>query len=143
MLLVTHFPVGPLARLNRLVSEVIVPLVRHSSVLEFLTISLLAGVGEELLFRGVLQALLARWTTPVVGLALASLLFGLAHALSVSYAVLATLFGVYLGAIWLVSGNLLVAIAAHALYDFITLVYLVWRDPPAPPPPDFITPPPE
>ena len=78
MLLVTHFPFGPLARLNRLVSEVIVPLVRHSSVLEFLTISLLAGVGEELLFRGVLQALLARWTTPVVGLALASLLFGLA-----------------------------------------------------------------
>ena len=130
MLGVTHFPRGPLARLDQLVREVIVPLVRSCSTLEFLLISVLAGVGEELLFRGVMQAQLARWWSPAAGLALASIAFGLAHAISTAYAVLAGLFGVYLGAVWLWSGNLLVAITAHAVYDFLTLVYLVRRDAP-------------
>ncbi len=127
MLLVTHSTFGPLARLNRVVDEVIVPLFKSCSVLDFATISLLAGVGEELLFRGVIQMQLADWLSPVAGLMIASLLFGLAHAITPAYAVLATIFGLYLGGLWLWSGNLLVAITAHAIYDFLALLYLTRR----------------
>ncbi len=58
---------------------------------------------------------------------LASILFGLAHPLTTGYAVMAAIFGVYLGLLWLWSGNLLVAITAHAIYDFLALLYLVRR----------------
>jgi membrane protease YdiL (CAAX protease family) len=51
--------------------------------------------------------------------------FGLAHALTVTYAVLAALVGGYLGWLHLASGNLLVPVLAHALYDFIALRLLL------------------
>jgi membrane protease YdiL (CAAX protease family) len=87
-------------------------------------VALLAGIGEELLFRGVLQTLLVGWTSPVVGLFLAGLLFGLAHALSRLYFVLATLVGLLLGWITLEYNDLVAPITAHALYDFAALAYL-------------------
>jgi membrane protease YdiL (CAAX protease family) len=127
MLLIVHVPRGPFARLNRVVSEVIVPLFESSSTLDFALISLLAGIGEELLFRGVIQARLSDGLSPAAGLVLASLLFGLAHTITIGYAVLATTFGLYLGALWLWSDDLMVAIVAHAVYDFVALVYLVQR----------------
>src|SRR4051812_16365927 len=52
---------------------------------QFAMVAALAGVGEELLFRGVVQMKLSTWTTPLIGLAISSLLFGLAHALSKVY----------------------------------------------------------
>jgi membrane protease YdiL (CAAX protease family) len=90
-----------------------------------------------MLFRGVFQAVLSRWAGTAVGLALASALFGLLHAITFTYAVLAGLAGAYLGALWLWTDNLLVSILVHALYDFVLLVYLIyWHEPteaPAPP----------
>ena len=51
-----------------------------------------------------------------------------------TYGVLAALIGVYLGWVWLASGNLLAPVVAHALYDFVALVVLVrgpkWSDVP-------------
>ena len=58
-----------------------------------------------------------------------SLLFGLAHALTRTYAVLATLVGFYLGFLFWLTGNLLAPILAHAVYDFVALVYLVGTTP--------------
>ena len=55
----------------------------------------------------------------VIGLA-----FGAVHWLTPTYALLAGLVGVYLGALYAVSGNLLAPITAHALYDFVALVLL-------------------
>ena len=90
-----------------------------------MVLSLAAGVGEEMLFRGVVQAVLDRWWGPWAALPVASLFFGLLHALTPTYAVLATLAGLYLGGVWLLTGNLLVVIVAHAFYDLIALVYLL------------------
>lgn len=115
---------GPLESMMRLVDELLVPAFARWTVGELLLVSLLAGVGEELLFRGVLQPALAAPLGPWWALVVASLVFGLVHALSVSYAVFATLMGLWLGALWITSGNLLLPIAAHATYDFLTLVYL-------------------
>ena len=56
----------------------------------------------------------------IVGVAI---LFGLLHAVNAAYAVLATLMGLYLGWLWMATGNLAVPIVAHAVYDFLALVF--------------------
>ena len=85
-------------------------------------IALAAGFGEELFFRGLLQAWLAEGLGLWPGLVLASLLFGLAHPMTFGYFVIATLLGGVLGLVWIWSGNLLAAIVAHALYDWIVIL---------------------
>jgi membrane protease YdiL (CAAX protease family) len=99
--------------------------VRPASLFQLAVLAAGAGIGEEALFRGWLQPALADATSPALGLVLASLLFGLAHALTALYAVLATLIGLYLGLLDLATGNLLVPILVHSVYDFIALTQ--WR----------------
>ena len=78
-----------------------------------------------MLFRGLIQGALGRWLGPGPGLALASLCFVLLHPITPAYVVIASLMGAYLGGVWLASGNLLVVIVAHALYDFVALLILL------------------
>jgi membrane protease YdiL (CAAX protease family) len=54
-----------------------------------------------------------------------AVLFGMVHALNVGYALLATLMGLYLGWLWMATGNLMVPIVAHAVYDFLALLYIL------------------
>jgi membrane protease YdiL (CAAX protease family) len=124
-LVCVSWPVGPLARIKQITRQVIRPLFASCTVIDLAGVALLAGLGEEMLFRGVLQAALADWLGAGAGLAAASLLFGLLHAITPTYAVLATLLGAYLGWVWMASGNLLAPVVAHALYDFVALLYLV------------------
>ena len=121
-------PWGPLVRLRQLVDRRLVPLFRPCTICELAAISIVAGVGEEMLFRGLLQGGLAEWIGgPAglwVGLAVGSLVFGLAHAITPTYAIVTALIGFYLGWLWIATGNLLAPIMTHAVYDFIALVYL-------------------
>jgi len=112
-------------RLQQLVAVVILPLFQSFSVVQILVVSVLAGFGEELLFRAAIQAPLAKVLGPVASLAATAILFGLAHAISPGYTILAAAMGLYLGWLWLFAGNLLPPITAHALYDFAALLYLV------------------
>jgi hypothetical protein len=126
LVLVTWFPLGPLADLERLVRRFLVPLFRSCTLLDLAIVSALAGLGEEMLFRGVVQTGIERASgSPWLAVAGASVLFGLAHPITRTYAVLAGLIGVYLGWLFLASGNLLVPIVTHAAYDFAALVYLL------------------
>jgi uncharacterized protein len=111
-------------RLREQVEGLVGEMFPAGSIPQFALVAMLAGVGEELLFRGVIQYLLAQWTSPVTGLILASLLFGMAHALSKLYFVLATVIGLCFG--WFVFryNDLVAPIVAHSLYDFVALVYL-------------------
>ena len=61
-------------------------------------------------------------------LIIASLLFGIAHAVTYTYALAAAVIGVYLGVLWWLAGNLLAPVACHAVYDFVALWYYlrVW-----------------
>src|SRR5690606_3489003 len=86
-----------------------------------------AGLGEEILFRGALQPLAIHFTTPLIGLAITSVLFGLVHASSLLYFVLATLIGFYLVAIALLTGEILSAIIVHALYGFVAIYAILSR----------------
>jgi len=94
-------------------------------------VALMAGVCEELLFRGVIQNGLAGLFGPTFGAILAllaaSVLFGLAHAVSIAYFVLTFLIGIYLGALYQITGNLLVPILVHFLYDWIMLHWLITK----------------
>jgi membrane protease YdiL (CAAX protease family) len=124
-LLCVNWPVGPLVRIKAFAEEVLKPLFKPCTLFDLAAISLAAGFGEEALFRGFLQTILSRWVHVWLALALASLLFGLLHCMTVTYAVLATLMGAYLGWLYIWSGNLLVPIIVHALYDFFALAYVV------------------
>jgi len=94
------------------------------SIGQFAMVALLAGVGEELLFRGALQTKLGEWTTPLTGLAITSFLFGLAHALSKLYFLFAVAVGAFLGWLTWKYDDLVAPMVAHALYDFVALTYL-------------------
>jgi membrane protease YdiL (CAAX protease family) len=120
-----RWPAGPAARIRRFSLEVLCPALAPCTVPDLAAIALLAGVGEEMLFRGTLQAWFAAKAGPVVGLVAASVLFGLLHAVTPAYAVLAALIGAYLGLLWQATGNILTPVVVHALYDFVALWYLL------------------
>jgi uncharacterized protein len=120
-----RWPIGPLAAVKEFCEQEVVPLFRDSNWSEIALISLSAGVGEEMLFRGVLQASMSDWLGVGWGLALASILFGVLHPISISYIVIAGFTGFYLGAIWIYNHNLLTVMLTHAIYDFVALGYLI------------------
>jgi membrane protease YdiL (CAAX protease family) len=126
---ILYWPIGPLRQVWQLCEEILRPMFAGCRPLDLAVISLLAGVSEELLFRGVLQPVLARSVGNWPALALTSLLFGLMHPITATYAAIAGLFGFYLGYLWLVSGNLLLVIVVHAVYDFGVLAYLTTKKP--------------
>jgi uncharacterized protein len=80
---------------------------------------------EEFLFRGVLQNLFSRsFKNPWLGLALASLLFGLSHIFHApypnwKYVFLATIAGFFYGHTWMKTGSLFPAAIVHALVDIL------------------------
>jgi len=116
---------GPVARLVRTVEERAGPLFAGETAVTIALVAGLAGLGEEALFRGVVQTALLNRLPAWAAVAMTAAAFGLAHALTVTYAVLAALVGGYLGWLHLASGNLLVPVLAHALYDFIALRLLL------------------
>lgn len=128
LLIIRRVRSGPLRRLNATVDHLIVPLFLRCSMAELALISAVAGVGEELLFRGVIQPAAIGWTNSWIGLTIASIAFGLVHAVTPSYALLAALAGAYFGYLAKATSNLLVPMTAHGLYDFAALIYLTRRN---------------
>lgn len=109
-----RFPIGPLRGIKQFLHEVLGPSLVVCRWYELLLVAAVAGLGEELLFRGVLQ--------PLVGGLWSNVIFGLVHFITLPYAVLAGLIGGYLG--WLLneSENILAPIIAHGLYDFLAFL---------------------
>lgn len=91
-------------------------------LLNLIFISVFAGIGEELFFRGVLQRLFIKLTkSPWAGIILTAALFSGFHLQF--YGFLPRLFlGVLLGALYWYSGSLWTAIIAHFIYDGLIIV---------------------
>jgi membrane protease YdiL (CAAX protease family) len=97
----------------------------RSSDISLLIAGILAGIGEEILFRGVIQYYTGIW--------IASFIFMLAHARfwakppielgKMIYAVFAFSCGLLLGCLYLTAG-LLCVITVHALIDSIAFIHL-------------------
>ena len=85
---------------------------------------LLTCVVEEVFFRGVIQQKLARKFSPVIGILVASILFGIAHfAGGINYMLVAILAGFLYGFIYLQTGKLWQAILIHFCLN-MTHLYL-------------------
>lgn len=129
-------PIPGIKELNKLVDDALLPMFANQPVLMLLAASLAAGIGEELLFRWTIQTGFAEGLkSPAawfVGLAIGAAVFGLMHWLTPTYAILATIIGVYLGLELLWTQSLVAVITTHALYDFVVLVYLTRRSRPRP-----------
>jgi membrane protease YdiL (CAAX protease family) len=123
--LVIRWPVGPLARIKQFSELILRPMLRSCTVIDLVGISVLAGLGEEMFFRAALQGSLQHWLAVWLAVLISSVFFGLLHAVTPTYALLAGCIGVYLGVVWYYTDNLLVVTIAHALYDFLALLYLM------------------
>jgi membrane protease YdiL (CAAX protease family) len=99
--------------------QTVLPLFGRLGPVSAIAIGAAAGIGEELLFRGLLQ--------PLLGLAAASVLFGAAHVGGVRmlpFGVWATGMGVVMGTLAIATGGLTAPIVAHGLYDMLALEYI-------------------
>ncbi len=104
------------------------PVARDMSTTGICVVAVLSSLGEELLFRAVLQ--------PALGLWLQALLFGVAHQLPgrarFTWMVWAAVMGLLLGALFQLTGSLLGPILAHAAVNGLNLRYLREHDPKPP-----------
>lgn len=120
-----RLPLGPLQRFQKFCDEEVTPLFAKSYWSEIGLVALSAGVGEEMLFRGVLQTAFCAWLGTRWGIAITSIVFGLLHPISITYVLYAGCIGFYLGAIFHFNENLLTVMVTHAVYDFAALGYLI------------------
>ena len=114
-------PVRPVRAIRGLYRDVLRPVFAQVRPLEVAAVSLAAGVGEELLFRGAVQA--------EFGLVVASAVFGLAHIggrSSAVFGVWVMVMGLGLGGLAHVAGGLLAPMVAHAAYDAAAISYIRW-----------------
>lgn len=118
----TRVPLRSLRRIHELLLGTLGRPLSRCKWHELALLAALAGLGEELLFRGVLQPWFGRYGL-AAGWIGANLLFGLAHAVTPTYFVLATAIGFYLSAVQAAAhGNLAAAVIAHGLYDWFAFV---------------------
>jgi len=104
----------------KFIEGIIEPLSRALSIKGALIVSILAGVGEELFFRGVLL--------PYTGVIISSILFSLAHFLveTKKYLFLASVYagiGILFGILLELTNTLWVPIIFHILYDFLAILF--------------------
>jgi len=113
--------IGPVRSIRRLYAEMLRPLFAAATPVEVMGVSLAAGLGEELLFRGAVQT--------EMGLVAASVLFGVAHVGgkdSIVFGVWVALMGALLGNLVDVTNGLLAPVVAHAVYDALAISYIRW-----------------
>lgn len=83
--------------------------------------AVLGPVGEELVFRGVVQSALEKYGS-WVALVASSLMFAAIHGPSVIF-VVAFIMGLFFGAVYRLSGSIWPAITLHIVYNGLNLVY--------------------
>jgi membrane protease YdiL (CAAX protease family) len=117
----------PFRKIRRLLLETLGPSLHRRHWADLLMLAAIAGSSEEILFRGVIQPWLESALGMRAGLVGCNVLFGLAHALTPLYTVLAFLIGIYLSLSMDYGGerNLLTPAVIHALYDFWAFLALV------------------
>ena len=113
--------------IRRLLLETLGPGLLDRHWTDLLILALIAGIAEELLFRGVIQPWIEQFWGVTAGLVISNFIFGLVHAVTPLYALLAGLVGIYLGLSlnYGTEKNLLVPIIIHGLYDFLAFFALI------------------
>ncbi|MEE2767390.1 MAG: CPBP family intramembrane glutamic endopeptidase [Pseudomonadota bacterium] len=125
-LLFYQYPVGPLYPIKKSLLDIMGPLLSSCRWYELLILAAVAGISEEVLFRGVLQPWMEVSLGVSAGLIVSNVIFGLLHWITATYALIAGLIGLYLAYMMDVSEprNLLTPIVVHGLYDFLAFVFV-------------------
>lgn len=89
-----------------------------------IALAVLAGVGEELLFRGVIQGWVGEHLGVATGVVAGAVVFGLAHAMSLSYFLVATALGGVFGVVYTITDSLQLVMVWHAVYDLVVILVL-------------------
>jgi len=115
------------AQIRQFLLKTLGPCLQRYNWLNLFILAAVAGISEEILFRGVIQPWLELSWGAMVGLLVSNLLFGLVHSVTPLYSILAALVGVYLGLSMDFQGerNLLTPIIIHTLYDFLAFLALI------------------
>lgn len=118
---------------NQFKRTVIIPVCGNLTVLDALILAVLSGSAEELFFRGAIPDLLGPRFGILGAALLSSMLFSWMHFIGMlrkywQLALFYFLFGLYFAAIQLGSANLAVPMIMHALYNFMVLLYLKFRE---------------
>ena len=129
---VSRLPIRSIQKLERSMQSQLHLLLGPMSVPDLLLLSLSAGIGEELLFRGLIQGWwmslseTLSFLESLPGMAISAVCFGFAHPLSKTYIVLATVAGFLFAILYWATRDLLACVLAHAIYDAIICVYWKW-----------------
>ncbi len=124
---IERLPFNPLKSIQDTVVEIIGRPLSQCSLLELALLASLAGIGEEVLFRGFLMSWLESFAGHWIALGLSSVAFGLVHAVTWVYTIFAAMAGLFFGWLYDATGerNLLVPIISHSLYDFLAFIMIV------------------
>lgn len=92
-------------------------------IANLIVIALLAGIGEELFFRGLLQPFFIKWTENThIGVFIAAFLFSAIHLQFFGF-IPRLVSGILLGYLYIASRNLWVPIAAHAINNLWVIFF--------------------
>ncbi len=118
---------GSVVKIRELLLDTLGPGLHRYHWTDLFLLAAIAGIAEELLFRGVIQPWIEGAWGLTAGLVVSNIVFGLVHAVTPLYAVLAALVGVYLGLSLDYGGerNLLIPVIIHGFYDFLAFVALM------------------
>ena len=84
-------------------------------------LSALAGFGEELIFRVIIQGALSSMTIEVIALLATALIFALLHAVSIYYFLATLVIGIVFGVAYSVTDSFLLVAVWHTSYDLLAL----------------------
>ena len=116
-----------LQEIRKILIDTLGPSLQKQNWADFFILAMLAGISEEILFRGVIQPWMELSWGMTAGLIASSLLFGFVHAVTPLYIVIATLMSIYLGLALDYGGqrNLLTPVLIHGLYDFVAFILIM------------------
>ncbi len=123
-----HLSQKSVVDIRDLLLRTLAPSLHHRHWTDLFLLATIAGVSEELLFRGVIQPWISASWGLTAGLYVSNIIFGLAHAVTPLYALLVTIVGLYLSVSMTIGGgdsNLFIPIIIHSLYDFFAFIVLM------------------
>jgi len=122
-----QMPFPSVQNIRQLLIDTLAPSLYRHHWADLFILAVIAGVSEEVLFRGVIQPWMENSWGMTAGLIASNILFGLVHAITPLYAVLAASIGIYLGLFLDYGGerNLMTPIVIHSVYDFLAFLVIM------------------
>ena len=126
-LVMEYLPIVSVQKIRLILIETLGPSLHKYHWTDLFILAAIAGISEEILFRGVIQPWMELSWGINTGLIASSILFGLIHAVTPLYAVLAAIVSLYLGLALDYTGerNLLTPIVIHGVYDFLAFLVIM------------------